>query len=82
MFEYPSTFIHHPVHRMYPIIPRQIRLRTETLSKIKEENGAVATEISAERRAKKKLSQHRVSPSRRQILESHDLYQHLSFSQL
>lgn len=44
---------------------RQIRLRTETLAKIKEENGAVATEIAAERRGKKKLSQHRVSPSTR-----------------
>lgn len=39
----------------------QIRLRTETLGKIKEENTAVATEIAAERRAKKRLSQHRVS---------------------
>lgn len=38
----------------------QIRLRTETLTKIKEENVAVAAEISAERRVKKKLSQHRV----------------------
>lgn len=47
----------------------QIRLRTEMLAKIKEENRAVATEIAAERRAKKKLSQHRVSPSIRATLE-------------
>lgn len=49
-----------------PITRCQIRSRTETLYKIKEENGAVATEIAAERRAKKKLSQHRVSPYRMQ----------------
>ncbi|CAN0271857.1 unnamed protein product [Ectocarpus sp. 12 AP-2014] len=40
-------------------LSKEIRLRTETLSKIKEENRAVATEITAERRAKKKLSQHK-----------------------
>eukprot|EP00903_Cladosiphon_okamuranus_P017129 g15780.t2 len=42
-------------------LSKEIRLRTETLIKIKEENGAVATEIAAERRAKKKLSQHKTN---------------------
>eukprot|EP00904_Undaria_pinnatifida_P003678 jgi/Undpi1/13310/HiC_scaffold_8.g02971.m1 len=40
-------------------LSKEIRLRTETLTKIKEENVAVAAEIAAERRVKKKLSQHR-----------------------
>lgn len=52
-------FIMLPFHAAFL---RQIRLRTETLTKIKEENVAVAAEIAAERRVKKKLSQHRVRP--------------------
>lgn len=55
------------------ILLRQIRLRTETLTKIKEENVAVAAEIAAERRVKKKLSQHRVRlPGRTLLLFQED----------
>lgn len=57
----------------FHVLPQtnQIRVRTETLSKIKEENIAVANEIATERRWKKKLSQHRVRRNLRILLRFH-----------